>query len=183
MPSKNNDAIETILSKNGNELLKGTRAANEINDYFCNITVDLNKKFKDYNINYPTTSCHTKLELTTGIGVRELITDIKKIDESKSSGLTDLSTKILKIALLASPRIFLHRINRCLTLGKFPQVWKVSTTTPIPKKGNSKELKHLRPISILPLPGKILKKILNIRLMAYLEFEKLLAVEQGGFRK
>ena len=42
---------------------------------------------------------------------------------------------------------------------------------------------NYRPISLLPLPGKIAEKIVHSRLSEYLENNKILNKNQGGFRK
>lgn len=91
------DTTETVYSKDGSELQHGFCAANEINDYFSNLTVDLDKNFKDSPANYPTTTFQTKLDLTESIEIRELISEIRKVDSSKSSGIIDISTKILML--------------------------------------------------------------------------------------
>ena len=54
---------------------------------------------------------------------------------------------------------------------------------PIPKKGNLTKFQNYRPISLLPLPGKILEKLVHHHLSHYLESSLLLAKEQHGFRR
>lgn len=54
---------------------------------------------------------------------------------------------------------------------------------PIPKKSNPKYLNNLRPISLIPLPGKLLERIIHKRLYVYLESNSLLTDRQGGFHK
>ena len=53
----------------------------------------------------------------------------------------------------------------------------------IPKTGNLTKVQNFRPISLLPLPGKILKKLVHGQLSSYLESEFLLSDKQHGFRK
>ena len=54
---------------------------------------------------------------------------------------------------------------------------------PIPKSGNLAKVQNYRPISLLPLPGKIMEKLIHHQLSTHLETESLLAEEQHGFRK
>ena len=42
---------------------------------------------------------------------------------------------------------------------------------------------NYRPISLLPLPGKIQEKIVHKRILAFLDTENFLSPDQGGFRK
>lgn len=102
---------------------------------------------------------------------------------SKASGIPSLSSKILKISILNTIDCFHHIINRYLSLGVIPEVWNLSTRTPIPKKGNIKFLRNIRPILILPLAGEILENILNRRLVYFLVNHDILCRQQGGFRR
>ena len=43
-------------------------------------------------------------------------------------------------------------------------------------------MNNLRPISLLPLPGKLLEKIVHGQIINYLEDNKLLTDRQTGFR-
>lgn len=73
--------------------------------------------------------------------------------------------------------------NKCLLTGIYPDQWKHSLMVPIPKNNNPLHLNSLRPISLVPLPGKLFEKILHSRLSSYFESNDLLCIEQGGFRK
>ena len=56
------------------------------------------------------------------------------------------------------------------------------TVTPLKKDGFINNVTDLRPISILPLPAKILEKLIHSQLMEFLNTKDLLSKEQGGFR-
>ena len=49
--------------------------------------------------------------------------------------------------------------NQSLCMGIFPPAWAVATITPIPKSGNKCFVNNWRPISILPVVGKLLEKL------------------------
>lgn len=53
---------------------------------------------------------------------------------------------------------------------------------PIPKKGDTRIMNNLRPISLLPLPGKILEFFINEQIMRIMENEEIFSEEQMGFR-
>ena len=53
-----------------------------------------------------------------------------------------------------------HLINSCLTLGKYPDIWKIEYVTPVPKVLPPEKLKDLRKISGLLNFSKITDKIL-----------------------
>ena len=71
----------------------------------------------------------------------------------------------------------------CLKLG-FPMEWKRARVIMIPKPGKDKSLpKSYRPISLLPVLGKLLERVLASRISKHLEERKYLNPNQSGFRK
>ena len=74
--------------------------------------------------------------------------------------------------------------NLIFTSGTFPDSWRVATVIPIPKpnKDHSNPL-NFRPISLTSCLCKLLEKIINCRLMWYLEKNHCLSNSQSGFRK
>ena len=74
-------------------------------------------------------------------------------------------------------------INLSFSTGIFPQKWKVANIVPLQKSGDPTDVNNLRPISLLPLPGKIIERVVHTQLSEYLEHCKLLNEHQGGFRK
>ena len=53
---------------------------------------------------------------------------------------------------------------------------------PIFKKGDKQLIKNYRPISLLPICGKILEKIIFNNLYSYLNANNLITNNQSGFR-
>lgn len=102
---------------------------------------------------------------------------------SKASGLIGVSTKFLKTVFGYTPACLLHIMNRCIQESIFPDRWKISVTCAIPKKGDHRQIGNIRPISILPLPEKLLERFINTQLIDHLENNNLNCKEQGGFRK
>ena len=68
--------------------------------------------------------------------------------------------------------------------GIFPDILKVGRITPVYKNKGSKQLfENHRPISILPIFGKIFEKLIYTRLYDFLTSNKLMYSKQFGFRK
>ena len=61
-------------------------------------------------------------------------------------------------------------------------MWKIAKVTPIFKKGDKQLIKYYRPISLLPICGKILEKIIFNNLYSYLHTHNLITKNQSGFR-
>lgn len=62
-------------------------------------------------------------------------------------------------------------------------MFKKAVVIPVYKSGDRSCVNIYKPISILPAMSKILEKVLNNRLINYLENKILLASNQYGFRK
>lgn len=102
---------------------------------------------------------------------------------SKASGFTSICTALLKMVLKIIVDHFTVLLNLILRKAVFPTAWKTPIVTVIPKSGNTAQVGNLRPISLLPVTGKIMEKIINFILMDYLESHNKLFERQGGFRK
>ena len=97
---------------------------------------------------------HSLLDMNTNED--EVYKLIKDINIYKLSAIDHLSTILLKPALNpADWTVF----NLCLTQGIFPNCWKVASVIPLQKDGDKSDVSNLRPISLLPLPSKLLEKI------------------------
>ena len=66
---------------------------------------------------------------------------------------------------------------------QFPDDWKIATIVSLYKGGKKDEVSNYRPVSLLPVVGKILEKIIHIHINEYFEKNNILCSYQGGFRK
>ena len=72
--------------------------------------------------------------------------------------------------------------SNCLRRGVFPEIWKRANVVPVHKK-HEKNLKgNYRPISLLPIFGKILEKLMYDSIYSHLVSYDLLNPNQSGFR-
>lgn len=117
---------------------------------------------------------------TDAITVKKVINDINIY---KSSATKDLSSIVLKPAFFILIPQLTYMFNLCLSSGIFPDPWKCAIVIPLQKEGNKSDVSNLRPISLLPLIGKLLERIMHTQLVSYLDEHNLLDERQGGFRK
>ena len=73
--------------------------------------------------------------------------------------------------------------NECINSGTYPDEFKLGKITPIFKKGNVELMENYRPVSTLPILGKIFEKIIYTRLYSYFITKGILNENQFGFRK
>ena len=69
-----------------------------------------------------------------------------------------------------------------LLTSTYPDIWKLANATPIFKEGDKQLIKNYRPISLLPICGKIIEKIIFNNLYSYLNANNLITKIQSDFR-
>ena len=157
-----------------------------MNDYLTGLGITLSKQFEKNSINHdcPDYNSYDRVPLVHEYTILEddIIKIIHDIETSKGSGIDFLPTFILKDAFKSIITQTTYMMNQSLHTGIFPDVWAIASVTPIPKTGNLSSVKNWRPISILPLPGKILEKICTRLLLGELDENAILSNEQYGFR-
>ena len=89
---------------------------------------------------------------------------------------------IKKLVFSLSP-FLVTSFNNCFRRGIFPNQLKVAKVIPLYKDGDRSDPSNYRPISLLPVIGKIFEKIIYHRIVNFLDHFKLLNKNQFGFRK
>ena len=107
---------------------------------------------------------------------------IQNLDPNKAHGHDNISIRMVKIC---GPSIYkpLEIIfNQCLETGVFPSEWKKGNIVPIHKKGDKQMLQNYRPVSLLPICGKILERLMFNEMFEFFIENKLISSSQSGFK-
>ena len=155
--------------------------ADFINQYFTNIGPELAAHHNQRWEYFGETLGDSIEGFTTTL--EEVTAHCKDIKIMKSSGIEDLSSRLCKDAFLALGQQLVHLFNSSLNSGRFPDKWKIAKIIPLFKGGDRENVNNYRPVSLLPLPGKILEKIVHKNISKFWEDNKFLSDNQGGFRK
>ena len=113
--------------------------------------------------------------LTNEIEILELC---KEININKSSSIEHLSGEIIRDAFVTIPSKVAELFNLSFIKSEIPVDWKIAKVTPLPKAGDSRNVSNLRPVSILPLPSKLIEKIVHERGYNHCNNNKLLDEKQ-----
>ncbi len=115
--------------------------------------------------------------------LEEVSAIIQRQNDNRSPGKDGLSANVIKQVHSVSPDILLNLYNACLKVGCFPKVFKHSVVKAIPKQGASDKSspKSWRPVSLLPVPGKVLEKLMINKVNAFLGERTALSENQFGF--
>lgn len=121
-----------------------------------------------------------KFKLTT-VTDKEILQIISSIS-SDAMGFDNINTTMLKFCCPYILPFITHIINVCILNNVFPDCWKTAYVIPLAKVDSPKQLKDLRPISILPPLSKILEKVVSSQIKEYLQKYEILPMHQSGFR-
>ena len=128
----------------------------------------------------------------------EVLTMARKMRAHKAPGPDEVDQGIVKAILLqecvptepdpvapCSPytRVLFAILQQTWVSGKIPELWKTAHVVPIPKKGDLSSPENYRTISLMSTLLKLLLAILTQRLTKYCETNKILGMEQAGFRR
>ena len=94
---------------------------------------------------------------------------LKKVQRSKAAGLDNLPPGLLRDSAKEISSSLCYIINRSINTGVFPSSWKILKVTPVYKSGSVNEIENYRPVSILSVVSKLMKKEVHKQFSAYLE--------------
>jgi hypothetical protein len=113
----------------------------------------------------------------------ELKSFILRLKTNKAPGYDEIHSAVIKNLPSSAISFLADTFNACLRLGYFPLDWKVGKIIPIAKPGKDSSLPgSYRPITLLPIIGKLFEKIILDRLLEFEEDHPILKSQQFGFR-
>jgi len=181
-----NPSRETVrrLVVGGVEVVDSLAIAEQFNNYFATVAESLSRDVPYCDISpltyvggdYPGSLF---LSPVTDDECRAVILKLK----NKSCDNNSLPVFLLKkfCQYFVSPLVKL--INQSFTCGEFPDILKSASVTPVHKAGDKALITNYRPISVLPVIGKIFEKCIAARLSSYVTKLNLISPTQYGFLK
>ena len=112
----------------------------------------------------------------------EILKVIRALNIHKAHGHDDISIRMIKVCdkSLLKPLIILF--GNSIKSSCYSDIWKRSNIIPVHKKNDKQLVNNYRPISLLPIFGKIFEKIIFNKIYNFLLEENLLNSNQSGFR-
>lgn len=162
---------------NSTYLCSETESADVINSFFAGVAERLLEQLNNgdsvtFRSNFDSKSSQ-KFEEFSPLNEEGFLEIIGTFNYSKSSGYEEINCRLLLDAMKCLPNIFIKICNCSFTTGKFPESCKNARVTIIPKGGDLRNLDNLRPISILPLLGKVLEKHAKQEIVDFFEMNDL----------
>jgi hypothetical protein len=115
------------------------------------------------------------------ITLQELDVAVYSLNEKSAGGLDGISAKFLKKFWFLFRQPLLKYVSHCFNTGNLSQSFSSAGIKLIPKKGDTKQIKNWRPISLLNCIFKVVAKAVDTRLQKINEI--ILTRAQKGFTK
>ena len=96
---------------------------------------------------------------------------LESITKNKASGGDGIPVELFQTLKDDAVKVCTQYAGKFEKLSNFPQGWKRSVFTPIPKKGNAKECSNYRTIALISHASKVVLKSLQARLQQYVNHE------------
>ena len=106
------------------------------------------------------------------------------LGKNSAPGPDEISYQMLKHLHPSALKNLLALFNRVYHSHQIPRDWRQATILAFPKPGKDRlRCTSYRPIALTSCVGKLMEKMINIRLMRYLESQSLINRSQYGFRQ
>ena len=112
----------------------------------------------------------------------EILKIIRALNINKAHGHDDISIRMIKICDVSLLKPLTILFENSAKSSCYPDIWKKSNIIPAHKKNDKRLVNNYRPISLLPIFGKLFEKIIFNRIYDFLLKEELLNPNQSGFR-
>ena len=175
-----NNANETAITKQD--------IADTLASQFCSnsSTSHYSEEFQKYKKQQEKTKLNFKSsnneEYNIPFNLDELKDAISKAHDT-ATGPDEVHYQMLKHLPPKSLQALLDIFNDMWETGTFPESWELATVIPIPKPGKDHaEPNSYRPIALTSCLCKTLERMINARLVWYLESNNLISPVQSGFR-
>ena len=175
----NGEVVEDrkLISNEFNKFFAST--AKQLNAKICSSTLDHTKSCSD---NF---RCFLKNRINSSIfmspaTVNEIQEIIQNFSNDKAS---DVSIFVLNKCSNVISWKLTRFINNFMDKGYFPGILKSGKITPIYKKDNPQIFGNYRPVSVLPIFGKIFEKVIYSRMYSFMTSMGIIYNKQFGFRK
>ena len=173
-------SVITLPYHNGNFITTFRQKAELFNSFFfseqCSILQNSSK--------LPTNLAPQTDQSLTSINFSQddILKIIQNLNLNRVHGPDKINIRLIKICGKSLCKPLEMIFKSCIIKGEYPSEWKKANVVPVHKKGDKQLLKNYRPISLLPIFGKIFERIIYNNIFEYLTTNKLISDNQSGFK-
>ena len=180
------DKIGPIIDKESKEIIKDPLLiAEALQSQYCSVFSEPRECEKIENIESFFEISETDEDWLTDINFtpEDVENCIKSIKPHAAAGPDGFPAILLKECNQELSKPLYQIFRKSIDTGEIPDKLKDAIITPIPKGGLKSDPKNYRPINLISHILKALEKVLCLRIVAYLEHNKKMNINQHGFRR
>jgi len=177
------------LTINNNTISEQADVANALGAHYASISSDnsYSERFRRIKAQHESRAlnCETNVRhpYNDPITMTELLGTIRQTKKS-APGPDNISYDMIRNLHITAHHFLLSIFNRVWLDSVYPSLWRDATVLSFLKPGKpSSDASSYRPIALTSCTGKLMEKIINMRLMKYLETNNCISPVQFGFRK
>ncbi len=125
------------------------------------------------------TDCSISDIVTNRDEVQKILLDL---DTNKASGFDNISAKLLKRTARSISNPLSNIFNQSLSKGTYPDVWKKANVPPVFKQNDKQNKNNYRPISLLPMIGKVMERVVFKHFYHFCIEHNLLTWRNSGYK-
>ena len=173
------------FEKDGKGVTIGSEIANGFCDFYCKVGPELAAKIwlddSAGYLNYMGTRVNEEL-IWRPATAREVEDLCQGLDSSKGMGWDGVSPRIIKAVARELSGSLSRLYNCCMREGFYPSDFKVARVVPVFKAEDPTQFSNYRPVSVLPVLSQVFERLLKVRLVEFLDRQKVVVPNQYGFR-
>ena len=176
--SKKRDNVSNNFLKDKHGIVHDTPSikAKLFNEQFTSVFSKPIDKHFDFPVDFP------KMP-DININVNGVLKLLKSVNPHKATGPDGIPPYLIKELAQELAPIFRILFQASVDQGTIPQDWKKAYIIPIYKKSDPLKAENYRPVSLTPVPCKLLEHIIHSNIMKHLDKHNILCHNQHGFRK
>ena len=171
---------QSVVTVNGEQI---TNPEECLNNHFINVGKLISNNFPTTN-NYKKYCGQSNMNslFLQPVSAIEIINATNSLKRKSSSGCDNIPTSVVMSTIGSIIDVVTFLVNKIFENGVFPQCLKKAKVVPLQKIKNSNDVTNFRPISMLPAFSKIIEKVIQRRLIKFIEDNQILSTKQFGFR-
>ena len=130
------------------------------------------------HLNYKTGYCL----LTVNFSIDDIAKILQNVDPNKAHGHDKISIRMLQLCGNSICKPLELILKQSMESGSFPSEWKKGNVVPIHKKDDKQCLSNYRPVSLLPICGKIFEKLIFNEMFKFFIENELISPNQSGLK-
>ena len=112
----------------------------------------------------------------------EVFETVRHLKNKNFCDMFQLSSSLLKAVNPATCELLASVFNKCVEKTYYPKILKTAKVIPIFKSREKDNTQNYRPLSLLPVIGKVFEKLICARIYCFLVQHNILSERQFGFR-